>query len=88
MNFPDVDFSDVMDYSLGMTSLLSIMVALVCIGCSWWALQQFRFDLFLKQPKSAPAKMLQVLLSIALGYEIARFILDYFQWSRLLKGIF
>lgn len=83
-----MDVSDVLDYSMGMTSLLSITVALVCIGLSWWALQQFRFDLFLKQPKSAPAKMLQVLLSIALGYEIARFVLDYFNWSRLLTGMF
>lgn len=83
-----MDAADVLDYSMGMTSLVSIAVALVCIGLSWWALQQFRFDLFVKQPKSAPAKMLQVLLSVALGYEIARFILDYFNWSRMLKGMF
>lgn len=80
--------SDVLDYTLGMTSLASITVVLLCIALSWWALQQFRFDLFLKQPKSAPAKLLQVFLSIALGYEIARFVLDYFQWSRLLRGMF
>jgi uncharacterized integral membrane protein (TIGR02327 family) len=61
---------------------------LLCIGLSWWALQQFRFDLFVKQPRSAPAKMLQVLLSIALGYQIARFVLDYYNWSTLLKGMF
>lgn len=80
--------ADFLDYSMGMTSLVSIAVTLICIGLSWWALQQFRFDLFLKQPKSAPAKMLQVLLSVALGYEIARFTLDYFNWSRLLGGMF
>ncbi|GAA3412860.1 DUF1146 family protein [Paenibacillus hodogayensis] len=83
-----MDVTDAMDYSLGWNSLISIMVTVVCIGLSWWALQQFRFDLFLKQPRSAPAKMLQVLLSIALGYQTARFILDYFGWSRLLKGMF
>lgn len=73
---------------MGMTGLVSITVVLLCIGLSWWALQQFRFDLFVKQPRSAPAKMLQVLLSIALGYQIARFVLDYYNWSTLLKGMF
>ncbi|MDF2720333.1 MAG: hypothetical protein K0Q59_4 [Paenibacillus sp.] len=80
--------ADQLNYSLGMNGLASIVVTLLCIGLSWWALQQFRFDLFLKQPKSAPAKMLQVLASIALGYQIARFALDYFNWSRLLNGMF
>lgn len=76
------------EYSFGLTGLISILVALVCMALAWWALQQFRFDLFLKQPKSPAAKMLQVLLSIALGYQIARFILDYFNWSNMLKGMF
>lgn len=73
---------------MAMTGMASIAVVVLCIGISWWALQQFRFDLFLKQPRSAPAKLLQVLVSVALGYEIARFLLDYFNWSRLLTGMF
>jgi uncharacterized integral membrane protein (TIGR02327 family) len=77
-----------LEYSLGLTGLLSILVALVCMALAWWALQQFRFDLFLKQPKSPAAKMLQVLLAIALGYQVARFVLDYFNWSNMLKGMF
>lgn len=83
-----MDLSNALEYSMGMTGLVSITVVLVCIGLSWWALQQFRFDLFVKQPRSAPAKMLQVLLSVALGYQIARFVLDYYNWSTLLKGMF
>jgi len=83
-----MDISNALEYSMGMTGLVSITVVLLCIGLSWWALQQFRFDLFVKQPRSAPAKMLQVLLSIALGYQIARFVLDYYNWSTLLKGMF
>ncbi|MBD2863604.1 MULTISPECIES: DUF1146 family protein [Paenibacillus] len=83
-----MDISNALEFSMGMTGLVSITVVLLCIGLSWWALQQFRFDLFVKQPRSAPAKMLQVLLSIALGYQIARFVLDYYNWSTLLKGMF
>ncbi|WJH36284.1 DUF1146 family protein [Paenibacillus aurantius] len=77
-----------MEYSFAVNSLIYILMALICIGFSWWALQQFRFDLFLKNPKSAQAKALQILLSIALGYEAARFLVDYFNWSAMLKGMF
>jgi uncharacterized integral membrane protein (TIGR02327 family) len=74
--------------SMAISSLVYICIVVICIGVSWWALQQFRFDLFLKQPKSSPAIALQILLSIALGSEVARFIIDYFNWSTLLKGMF
>jgi uncharacterized integral membrane protein (TIGR02327 family) len=74
--------------SLAMSGLVNIMIVLMAIFFSWWSLQQFRFDLFLKNPKSVPGKMLQVLLSIVLGYEVARFVIDYFNWSQLLKGMF
>jgi uncharacterized integral membrane protein (TIGR02327 family) len=77
-----------MERSMATTGLLSIAVVLVCISVSWWALQQFRFDLFVKSPGSAQAKLLQVLASIAIGYGTANFILDYFNWSLLLRGFF
>jgi uncharacterized integral membrane protein (TIGR02327 family) len=73
---------------MAMSGLGSILFTLVCIALAWFGLQQFRFDLFLKQPKSPMAKLLQVFLSIALGYEVGRFFMDYFTWSQLLKGMF
>jgi uncharacterized integral membrane protein (TIGR02327 family) len=57
------------------------------IAVSWWALQSFRFDMLLKNPKGAQAKALQILLSIALGYQIAQFLIDYSHWSALLKRL-
>lgn len=80
--------NDSLSSSLATSSLLYIVITIVCIGLAWWALQQFRFDLFVRQPKSGQSKMLQILLSIALGYEAARFLIDYFNWSALLKGMF
>jgi uncharacterized integral membrane protein (TIGR02327 family) len=74
--------------SIALSSLLYICIVLICIGLSWWGLQQFRFDLFLKRPKSPASIILQIFLSIALGSEVARFIIDYFNWSSLLKGMF
>lgn len=53
--------------------LINIVVYLAAVGLSWWALQQFRFDVLLKQPRSPAAKMLQVFMSIGLGYLVASF---------------
>ncbi|MCY9591726.1 DUF1146 domain-containing protein [Paenibacillus chitinolyticus] len=68
--------------------LINIVVYLVAVGLSWWALQQFRFDVLLKQPRSPAAKMLQVFMSIGLGYLVASFFLKYLEWSVGLNGIF
>jgi uncharacterized integral membrane protein (TIGR02327 family) len=74
--------------SMALSSLLYICIVLICIGLAWWGLQQFRFDLFLKRPKSPAGIILQIFLSIALGSEVARFIIEYFNWSSMLKGMF
>lgn len=78
-----------MEYSssIGMSSLLYIVIVLLCIGIAWWALQVFRFDVFIRNPKGTQGKLLQVLFSVALGYQIARFFIDYLNWSLLLKWI-
>jgi uncharacterized integral membrane protein (TIGR02327 family) len=73
--------------SLGTTGLINILVSLVSILVSWWALQVFKFDLFVKRQTSAQAKVLQILLSIALGHEVAKFFMDYLGWSLMLKEL-
>jgi uncharacterized integral membrane protein (TIGR02327 family) len=74
--------------SMEWSAVLGIAVNVVFIGLSWWALQAFRFDLFVKQPESAQAKLLQILLSIFMGAGVARFFLEYLGWSLMLKGLF
>lgn len=85
---PVEPLQDQLQTQMALSGMAYILVVLVCIFLAWWSLQQFRFDLFLRSPKSAPAKMLQVVLSIAIGYQLARFVIDYFNWSRLLQGMF
>lgn len=68
--------------------LMSIFVHLLSILLCWWALQSFRFDAFLKQPKSAQANMLRIILSVVLGYQFASFVLSYANWSSTLKWLF
>ncbi|RXT04381.1 DUF1146 family protein [Ammoniphilus sp. CFH 90114] len=73
---------------LGSTGLINIFLSLIFISISWWAIQCFRLDLFVKDYKSAQVKALQILLSIALGHGVARFFMDYLGWSMMLKQLF
>lgn len=73
---------------LGGQALLNMVLTLVSIVVCWWALQCVKFDLFLRQADGAQAKLLQLLLAIFLGYTIARFFIDYLQWSGWLRYLF
>jgi len=70
------------------SAVLNIIVSLLLIAVSWWALQAFRFDLFVKKPDSAQVKVLQILLSIFIGHGVTRFFLEYLGWSLLLNRLF
>lgn len=69
------------------TGVVNIVITVLCIWLAWWALQTFRFDVFMRDPKGARAKMLMVLISIVLGHAVARFVIDYLQWSMLLGNL-
>lgn len=68
--------------------LLGIAVTVISIGVTWWALQTLRFDVFTFNPKSARAKTLQIILSIVIGYQLAKFFIDYLGWSVNLRNFF
>lgn len=67
---------------------VSIIVTIVFIGLAWWSLQSLRFEKIVKKPNSAKAKLLQILLSVVVGYEISRFFLDYLGWSLAFGNMF
>ncbi|EJL46561.1 putative membrane protein YwzB [Brevibacillus agri] len=68
--------------------VLSIVMSIVFIALAWWALQSFRFEKIVKHPQGAQAKLLQILLSIVIGYEVSRFFLDYLGWSMTFGNLF
>ncbi|WP_438348818.1 DUF1146 family protein [Paenibacillus sp. FA6] len=73
---------------VGVSGLVSIVVSLICIWISWWALQNLKLDLFIRNPQGTQGKLLQVLLAIVLGHFVAGFILDYLNWSQMIKYMF
>jgi uncharacterized integral membrane protein (TIGR02327 family) len=59
------------------SAITQLFVIIGCIVLAYWTLQVVKWDVFLKTTATSQAKMLQVILSIILGYELARFIMDY-----------
>jgi uncharacterized integral membrane protein (TIGR02327 family) len=74
--------------AVGVSGLVSIIISLICIWISWWALQNLKLDLLIREPQGTQGKLLQVLLAIVLGRFVAGFILDYLSWSQMLKYMF
>ncbi|MDQ0089849.1 putative integral membrane protein (TIGR02327 family) [Paenibacillus anaericanus] len=74
--------------SVGVSGLTAILISLVCIALSWWALQNLKLDLFVRHPKGPQGKLLQLLLSVVLGHFVASFIMDYMGYTQLLRYLF
>ncbi|WP_202079587.1 DUF1146 family protein [Caldalkalibacillus salinus] len=74
--------------SIGFTALLNMVLTIVLIVVSWWALQTVRFDLFLTSVSNAQAKILHVLLAVWIGHGVAQFFIAYIDWTSRLGYIF
>ncbi|WP_246070752.1 DUF1146 family protein [Paenibacillus kobensis] len=80
MNMEDVEIS------YAFNGLLSIVVVLLSIILAWMALQELKLESFLKHPRGPKARMLLVVLAVVIGHSFASFILDYFEWTRMLRA--
>ncbi|WP_100489518.1 DUF1146 family protein [Sporolactobacillus pectinivorans] len=74
--------------NVGIQALISIFVHLLAFVLTWWALQSLKFDLLFRHPKNLQARILYILLSVAISYPVAQFFLDYVNWSLLLPQIY
>lgn len=74
--------------SVAWDGLFSIFVTLGCIALAWVLLQEVRFDKILRHPLSVSARLLRLLLAIALGHTAGSFVLSYWHWSGSVKWLF
>ncbi|PWA11874.1 DUF1146 domain-containing protein [Pueribacillus theae] len=72
----------------GVQAIVNIIIQLVFIIVTWWALQTFRLDIFLKNPNSPQAKTLLILLTIAIGSLVGNFFINYLEWATRLRYLF
>ncbi|MBS4206787.1 DUF1146 family protein [Bacillus sp. FJAT-50079] len=73
---------------LGQQALLSIISHLFFIAISFYGLQALHFDKLLRKNRVFQARLLYILLTIALGTTISNFFLDYLNWARQLTLLF
>lgn len=70
----------------GINGLFSIVIVLVSIMFTWMLLQEVKWEAFLRYPRRTKSRMLQALLAIVIGSLFARFILDYWGYTTMLKS--
>lgn len=77
-----------MDVAFGVDAIVSMVVHLIMLIVTFWALQNVRWEVFLQQPKGTKAKVLIVILTVVISSIVANFLLDYFVWSKRLQYLF
>ncbi|WP_312096473.1 DUF1146 family protein [Niallia sp.] len=73
--------------AFGQQAMLSILVHIIFIALSWWALQSLNFEKFLRKNRVFQARVLYVLLAVIMGSIVSNFLLDYLSWSQQLPLI-
>ncbi|WP_374722693.1 DUF1146 family protein [Peribacillus tepidiphilus] len=74
--------------NLGQQAMFGIVSHLFFIGITWWALQALNFDKLLRPNRVMQARILYILLTVAIGSAVSGFFLDYISWSNQLPFIF
>ncbi|MGM0866943.1 MAG: DUF1146 family protein [Bacillota bacterium] len=74
--------------SFGQQALISMIVHLFVFGITFWSLQSIQLDKLLKKNRVAQGRLLYILLTIAIGSAVSRFLLDYYLWSQALPVFF
>ncbi|WP_227937048.1 DUF1146 family protein [Alkalihalobacillus deserti] len=69
----------------GQQAVIHIVASVFFLAVTWWALQSFRFDLFVKEPNSPKAKLLMIIVTIAIAQLLSSFFLDYLNSSQMLR---
>ncbi len=71
--------------SSGMIGLFSIVVVILCIIFVWVVLQEVKWEALFRYPKSTKARMFQVIAAIIIGHLLAKFMLEYWGYTVLLR---
>lgn len=74
--------------AMGQQALIGIVAHLFFIAVTWWALQALHFDKLLRSNSVVKARVLYILVTVAIGSAVSNFFLDYLSWSGQLPYIF
>lgn len=85
MNVDNELYNDLQTYT-GMTGLFSIVIVILSIIFVWVVLQEVKWDIFFRFPRSPKARLFQVIVAVIMGNLLAKFILEYWGYTVLLKS--
>lgn len=67
---------------LGTEALLAIIVNLLFIIVTWWALTSIKWESIMKKGHVAQIRLFMVLLTITISSTVSSFFLDYLQYAK------
>lgn len=71
----------------GQQALLNILVNLLFVVITWWAIQGIQIERFIKKGRVQQARVLMILLTIAVSSLVSTFFLNYLSWSLQLRHL-
>jgi len=72
----------------GQQALISIIVHIFFFAITFWSLQALNYEKLLKPNRVFQARLLMIILTLAIGSSISNFFLNYLLWSQQLPLIF
>ncbi len=74
--------------TIGYTAIISLVSHIFFIYVTWIAIQSINLDFFIRKNKVNEARLLLIILTIAIGTTVSNFVLDIIQWSQDLIYLF
>lgn len=71
--------------SESISAIALISLNLICITLSWTVVSNIKIEHWMVRPSGFQRKLMQVILSIIIGYWLASFIADYWQLTQAIR---
>jgi len=72
----------------GIQSLLTLISHIFFVSMAFWSLQSLRTDTWIKKHHISQARLLYIFLSIAIGYTVSNFFIEFINSSQNLLHLF
>lgn len=73
---------------MGVQSLITLMSHVFFVCLTFWALQSLRTDKWFRKYSNTQARLLYVLISVAVGYTVSSFFMEFVLHSQNLMHLF
>lgn len=73
---------------VGQQAIVSIVIHLFFIAITWWALLGVNIDPLIKKGKIVQARLLMMLITIAIASAVSNFFIDYLNFSKQIPYMF